>query len=297
MRIKKIIFISGVLVSFFICTGYLQAQTSQETLKQYIDDLQKNPDNFALRERIIKHVQEMKIKPAVSREAERFMNRGAAAMKSAKDVNGFSDAVEEFEKATLTAPWLANAYWNLGIAQNKVGQYISAIKSFKLYLAAAPDAADKREVEKLIDEIEYQQEKAVKESNPAAIATKQQNDYDAWLKKLDGGQWRDDMSSQEWCQDNYIEIHGKEVQQGYIITRPSSPCANANPYMGKAGVQARAAIEGKTFLLNVLNSNSEGTISEDGETIIVKFNASGYAAQTFIYKRVKSPRWTIWNRF
>ena len=33
----------------------------------------------------------------------------------------FKDAAAEFEKATLVALWMANAYYNLGVAQDKAG--------------------------------------------------------------------------------------------------------------------------------------------------------------------------------
>ena len=37
-----------------------QAQSPQQTLNQYVSDLQKNPNDYALREKIIRHVQTMK---------------------------------------------------------------------------------------------------------------------------------------------------------------------------------------------------------------------------------------------
>lgn len=201
-----------------------QAQTSspQETLNQYISDIQKNPNEYALREKIIRHVQTMKPAPATPREAERSMNRGAAAVKSAKDANDFKDAVAEFEKATLSAPWLANAYYNLGVAQDKAGLYAAAIRSLKLYVLAEPNAPDIRSVEKLIDEIEYKQEKAAKESSPATIATKQQNAYEVWLNGLDGARFISAPSlcgsighEKDFCFAVYY-INGEEVRWGWI---------------------------------------------------------------------------------
>jgi len=163
-----------------------QAQSLQQTLNQYVADLQKNPGDYALREKIIRHVQTMKPAPAIPREAERFMNRGAAAAKSAKDANDFKDAVAEFEKATLAAPWMANAYYNLGVAQDKAGMYSNAIRSLKLYLVAAPNAPDTKSVEKLIDEIEYRQEKAAKEPSRQAATVSQQSVFEDLLKKING---------------------------------------------------------------------------------------------------------------
>ncbi len=65
-------------------------------------------------------------------------------------------------------PWLAEAYNNLGVAQDKAGLYGPAIQSLKLYLLAAPDASDAKPVKNLIYEIEYRQEKAAKEAEVKA---------------------------------------------------------------------------------------------------------------------------------
>src|SRR5512145_924056 len=88
-------------------SAHAQSTPSQQTLSQYISTLQSNPNDQMLREKIIRHVQAMKRAPAIPEDAERYMARGMAAVRTAKDANDFKDAVTEFEKATLTAPWLA----------------------------------------------------------------------------------------------------------------------------------------------------------------------------------------------
>ena len=168
-----------VLVSLFVfiiamASHPVEAQYPQQTLNQYIADLQKNPSDYALREKIIKHVQTMKQKPAIPEEAERRMARGSAAVKGAKNEKDFQDAAVEFEKAFLAAPWLPAVYYNLGITQDKAGKYREAMQNLKLYLGAAPDASDTKAVRGLIYEIEYRQEKAARESSPAAVAAKKQ---------------------------------------------------------------------------------------------------------------------------
>jgi tetratricopeptide (TPR) repeat protein len=193
-----------------------QAQSPQQTLNQYISDLQKNPNDYALREKIIRHVQTMKPAPAVPREAERFMNRGAAAAKSAKDANDFKDAVAEFEKATLSAPWMANAYYNLGVAQDKAGMYSSAIRSLKLYLIAAPNAPDAKNVEKLIDEIEYRQEKAAKEPSRLAVAVPQQTAFEDLLKKISGRRYFYPIPGQNGYAKT-LDVSGQYLLLGLIV--------------------------------------------------------------------------------
>jgi tetratricopeptide (TPR) repeat protein len=192
------------------------AQTPQQVLTQYLSDLQKNPNDTALREKIIRHAQTMRPVPAIPKEAERFMTRGAMAMKSAKDVNDFKDSVVEFEEATLSAPWLANAYYNLGLAQDKAGLYADAIKNLKLYLLAAPNAADVNSVEKLIYEIEYRQEKAARAMSPQAVAANKQNTFEELLKKINGRRYFYPLPGQ----DGYamtIDISGKLLLLGLIV--------------------------------------------------------------------------------
>ncbi len=62
---EKIIMPVLFFVTLILLFSSVYAQTPQETLNQYISDLQKNPDDYALREKIIKHVQTMKPAPAI----------------------------------------------------------------------------------------------------------------------------------------------------------------------------------------------------------------------------------------
>jgi tetratricopeptide (TPR) repeat protein len=188
-----------------------QAQSPQQTLNQYVADLQKNPSDYAQREKIIKHVQTMKPAPAVPEEAKRYLSRGIAAMKEAKSKDDFKDAVNEFEKAALSAPWFANAYYNLGVAQDKAGAYANAIRSLKLYLLASPDARDAEAVKGLIYEIEYRQEKAAKASSPAAIAAKKQQTYEEWLRGLDGARFAGPSNILHVFYENELTIRGSKL--------------------------------------------------------------------------------------
>jgi hypothetical protein len=144
----------------------------ENALRQYIADLQKNPNDYALREKIIRHVQGMNPAPAAPEEAKRYIARGRAAVKDAKEAKDFNAAAEEFKKALLAAPWLAEGYFNCGIVQDKAGQYAAAMESLKLYVVAAPDAPDVEKVKEMIYEIEYRQEKSLKEAEKNAVEQK-----------------------------------------------------------------------------------------------------------------------------
>jgi tetratricopeptide (TPR) repeat protein len=300
---RSIHFFASLLALAALLTGAAtaQAQTPQQTLNQYVSDLQKNPGDIALREKIIRHVQAMKPAPAIPEEARRFMNRGMAAAEGAKTESDYKDAMQEFQKAVNSAPWLGSAYRNLAVVQDKAGQHAQAIQNLRLYLLTTPLAADAEAAKTLLDKIEYRQEKAAKESSPEAIAANKQKDYEAWLKKLDGAQWRNDLVDTTSCTENYIEMHGREIRTGWITVRPGAPSCHLNPRMGDGWTIYRGNVEGRNFVFRADIGTNHGTISEDGEVIMVDFTPSASAAPIFkpqksSYTRVKNPRWTIWNR-
>jgi len=68
---------------------------------------------------------------------------GAAFMEKAHDSSGFESAIEQYKAALLAAPWWADAYKKLAIAQKAADHYDDAIASLNLYLLTQPaDARD-----------------------------------------------------------------------------------------------------------------------------------------------------------
>jgi len=248
------------------------AQTPQQILTQYVADLQKSPNDYALREKIIRHVQTMKPAPAVPDEAKRYLSRGIAAMKEAKSKDEFSDAAKEFEKATLSAPWFANAYYNLGVAQDKAGAYANAIRSLKLYLLASPDAKDAEAVKGLIYEIEYRQEKAAKESSPQAMAEKQQNKADEVLKRINGVRYVRPMQDSCSRYSLFVNIRGEEFEYGIIVHWQSRRDCNDGVPVGKPWVYGGGRIvskrmQGDNLILETNGMLKTITVKSDTETI------------------------------
>ena len=97
---------------------------------------------------------------AGSREAKRHMARGAAAMEMAKSPADYQKAVNEFSQAVKEAPDWADAWFNLGVAQESAGDYGAAIDSFKTYLKKAPKASDADAVQTRIYKLEFKLENA-----------------------------------------------------------------------------------------------------------------------------------------
>jgi len=155
MRIISFVLFTLLMIVF---NGAVQAQTQQQTLTQYVADLHKNPNDNALREKIIKHVQGMRQKPAVPEEARRYFVKAVTMQKEAKNTKGFEIAVNAYNQALLIAPWWPEAYYNLSIALESSGQYDEAVKALKLYLGTNPSASESRTVQDKIYALEAKKE-------------------------------------------------------------------------------------------------------------------------------------------
>jgi tetratricopeptide (TPR) repeat protein len=155
MQKTIIIFIVCILALLFVSRGYVEAQTNHETFNQYITDLQNNPHDHALREKIINTALKLDPPPDVPAEVERYMSRGFIAVKMSKSKDDFKNAIAEFQKALAVAPWIPDLYYNIGVVQEKAELFDDAIKSFNFYILAAPGAKDRKEVRDRIYKLEY----------------------------------------------------------------------------------------------------------------------------------------------
>lgn len=140
----------------------------REAFDLYLSSFQAEPPGSAerdkLRERIIGVATRMKPPPIAPEMAERHLARGEAAIERAKSTADFEIAVREFELAASAAPWHADAYFNLGVALEKIEKAKDAMKNFRLYLLAAPNAPDAASVKKRLYKLEYEIEAVAIES-------------------------------------------------------------------------------------------------------------------------------------
>lgn len=91
----------------------------------------------------------------VSRNAERYFNRGMAAVELAQTPEGYEAAIQQFEKARAIAPSWPDVHYNLGLVQDKVGKYRDAVASFRKYLRLAPTSPDAATVRAMAEKLEY----------------------------------------------------------------------------------------------------------------------------------------------
>src|SRR3954466_5699763 len=90
----------------------LAAQTHAE-LQTMVQQLQANPWDSALRERIVQTARQLKPPPAIPEEARRQFVRGTTMAQAATDPSGQGLAIKAFEEALKLAPWWGDAWHNL----------------------------------------------------------------------------------------------------------------------------------------------------------------------------------------
>lgn len=188
-----------------------QAGRYREALTYYVNALQSATEGSVkdqeLREKIIGLVPKIKPAPELSEEAERHMARGFAAVKTAKDEQGFLRAASEFKQVVKLSPWHADGYYNLGVVLDKGGKYPEAVRNLTLYLKALPNAADAKEVKRLIYEIEYRQEDVQRQNQPPDISG-------VWTRWKDG----------KWITTQEIRISGQTMELKFLKhDHPSIP--------------------------------------------------------------------------
>ena len=271
-----------VILSILCFSSY--ADSPREVLNNYILELQRNPNDNALREKIIKYVQTMKSAPLVSEEVKRHMSRGIAAIEEATAEGDFKEAIAEFEQVVNAAPWLGQGYRNLGIAQDKAGQYDAAINNLNLYLLTNP--ADAEKAKDLIYKIEFRRDKAKKEKTAKQeekssiqklagtwIATKSRTTESFGVG---GGQWYTDPSGMEQYQ---VNVTGSAIEITFTKDLAwerdpnSTKFYNCNPLRGFRGSIQGTTISGtgyddfRTCYANgqlFTNSRMRGTIEGNG---------------------------------
>lgn len=176
----------------------------REALNHYVNALDTAPDGSSkdqeLREKIISLANQMKPAPAIPDEASRSLVRGRTAFKLAQDREAFGRAAEEFRQAAKKAPWLAEAYFNQGVALDKAERYPEAVRALKLYLLVNPNAGDTAKVKEMIYELEYKQEEAGRKARSAvADAAKAKEEKLGKLIQALAGRWFVQGSSDEMC--------------------------------------------------------------------------------------------------
>src|SRR6202035_6000783 len=193
-----------------------QTTGSSDQLQQLTAQLQRSPGDQALREQIIALALTLNPTPATPDGVSRAEGAAEYAFTHAQAKSDFADAAKQYEKALLLAPWLAADYFNCGVAHEKAGANKEAIRSFTLYLLAAPTAVDAQAVNKRIGGLQYAAQKAEDEAHSP------QAQLEKFFKSLDGGVWRCDHDIQRSSDgsrgENFAAGHTYLAVSGRIVS-------------------------------------------------------------------------------
>ncbi len=220
--VRKAGFMGLFLFLVMIMPGYpVQAQTPQDTLNEYVSELQSNPNDNALREKIIKFAQTMNPKPAIPEEARKYFVQGGVLLQGAKDQQIYADAVNAYRQALLAAPWWGDAYYNCGLALELDGRFDDAENAFKLYIATNPGESEIRKAQDKIYEIPAKKElleaeKAAEqqrkyEASPEGIAEKHHKADEEFIRNLNGAHYIVRLDNGGHNPGWAIDIEGNEL--------------------------------------------------------------------------------------
>ena len=118
-------------------------------------------DRTELREKLLRLAAKDRSAPDIPQDARRHAVRADTFLKIAQGPSDYRMAVSEYEQAVSIAPWWAEAYRDLGYAQERIGEHKQAMRNLKLYLAAAPGATDAQTVQDRIYALEVLIERRV----------------------------------------------------------------------------------------------------------------------------------------
>jgi hypothetical protein len=288
-----------------------QQQATQE-FQQALQKFEASPKDAA-RQQIIKLAQAMKTPPSIPEEAHghyimatAFAEKAKEGAKAAKDDSGlkladdeFGQAIGEYKAALLAAPWWADAYKKLAMAQEAANQYDDAIASLNVYLLTQPaDARDARdEIYKLkVDKQAAADQKAAEEKrkwdeqySPQAVAAREQKSFEDLLRKIDGRRYTHAFP-QKICGPliGVIDIHGRFLTEGTIYP----PDINAGPNLlpgyhpqgGQVDIQGR--VSNKSYRSGQVGIDRRYSISEEGDTItlhVSSFNPAPQPDEDYVY--------------
>jgi tetratricopeptide (TPR) repeat protein len=279
----------------------------QDTLTNYLSLLQTAPSGSAteqrLREKIIKLVKQIQPPPANPENALRHLGRGQALLEIAEEPKDYSQAIVEFEKAVGLAPWLAIGYYNLGMVQEKVGRLSDAIQSFKLYLIAAPSAANAQEVRTRMYGLDLKLERQLAAMRARELEGKRKVQIRRVKRSLSNDNWclkemYDHFSSQ--CYNRPAPRSGDLPSKSWVNLLTSEERITIRLQWDNGGM---ALFDGKVKGLSLTGTQDiaccprdyiaafpfTGKISPDGKTISIRSNQTRLFGdfKEYVFVRVK----------
>jgi tetratricopeptide (TPR) repeat protein len=158
-------------VNALLLAGLLAASAHagpREDFKAAAEAARKAPADMGLRAKAVALARKLKPAPALPEAALRLDGRAQFAFQDAKNEADFAAAAQEYEKASLEAPWHADYYFNACVAFEKARRYADALRHCRFYASVTTDKNEAAEVQKRIGGLEYALEKPAKAAAAAA---------------------------------------------------------------------------------------------------------------------------------
>lgn len=231
--------------------------------------------------------------------ARRHMVRGGAAVEMAianKSPGDLQDAAREFRKATELAPEMAQAWYNLGSIESKLGHHAEAIAAYQRYLKLGPKAEDAQNAQDEIIKLEYQQERTTKRGKlvgnwsvkmPLSHAPGQFA-MDAYKVTLNGNEFRmEPLSHYQWLRREFQLFTPDHLRGGKLV--PLRVAKIDNPRLTFFGRLEGERVVGERIRSGFYDAESkcqvgehrtqfEGRFEDNGEVLVLRFEEPRHRA-------------------
>lgn len=272
-----------LVIIFIMATGSVFAESPHEQLNQMVEQLQKTPNDHALREKIIKLAAMLKPSPALPDTAIAFEGRAQFAFRSAKSEGDFLAAAQEYEKAVAVAPWVPGYYADLCTIYEKAGKFEDAKRHCGFYLTGLTDTAQITDVKRRIAGLEFGIEKVAAEKRRAAEeANSPQAREAALLSKVEGARFVARNTPENlglkpgtMAWDDILEIKDRTLHITVRIHYITSGSVYGHTQPGEYLVD-RISYRDGAFTQTVNNGTTTYRIRPDAQALIRQYNNAEY---------------------
>lgn len=202
------------------------ATTPREQLTLLVNRLSNWPHDYVLRERIMKLAQQVKPLPQIPEAAHAANLQGKAIYDRAKTPGEFQGAVDAFRQVTTLAPWSADSYYNLGMAEEKADRLAAADRSFGIYLLSNPPPDSARKARANIARIQATEELMGRQVAAGSITAED------LLNALDGAAYDCGSDGKYYLR---INVRGGSIFDDMVLI---SPPAEVPPQPNPNGLQS-----------------------------------------------------------
>ena len=259
-----------VLIFGLLLVNIATAESPHEQLQQMVEQLQKTPNDNALREKIIRLAPTLKPSPALPDAAITFEGRAQFAFKSAKSEDDFLAAAREYEKAVAAAPWVLGYYADLCTIYEKAGKFEDAKRHCGFYLIGLADPAQVTDVKRRIAGLEFGIEKA---NSPQANEV-------SLLEKVEGARFVNHQDDGGPVFDRIYEIKDRTLcitLKIYSLKTEYGQAVDGHKQLGEYSQDRISYRDGAFIQTKYVDSTQTGALVQTKVTFVFSIRPDGQA--------------------